>query len=134
MGHITCLISFDRPAGSGVEHKELYPTPFSFINLENPMTQSTTELVRSRNLQFFTRSVPWNFWPFLPVVRRRPGCDQELGVLFDSLNAGGPPGFSNTIFLVNIFCLPAELEELLKLPKEVFDTADEVADSGWSVD
>ena len=38
-------------------------------------------------------------WPFLPLVRRRPGCEEELGVLFDALNAGGPSGYATSVFL-----------------------------------
>jgi hypothetical protein len=98
------------------------------------MTPNNTESMRSRNLLFFTRRAPWSFWPYLPVVRRRPGCEEELGVLFDSINAGGPAGFSTTVFLSNLFLLPSRLDQLLALPREVFDTPEELADAGWCVD
>jgi hypothetical protein len=98
------------------------------------MTPITAEPTRSRNLQFFTRSALWKAWPFLPVVRRRPGCSEELGVLFDSLNAGGPAGYGCTVFLSNMFLLPPQLEEFLSLAKEVYDTPEEMLDAGWRVD
>ncbi len=108
--------------------------PIHSATPENLMTSNTTEHVRSRNLLFFRRSVPWKTWPFLPLVRRRPGCAEELGVLFDSLNAGGPAGYACTVFAANIFMLPTRLDQLLSLPRETFDTPEEMLDAGWSVD
>ena len=91
-------------------------------------------VARARTLYFLANRTLWPLWPFLPVVRRRPGCEEELGVLFDSLNAGGPPGYSCAVVLVNIFLIPRRLEEFLALPKEVFDLPEELADAGWCVD
>lgn len=68
------------------------------------------------------------------MVRRRPGCEEELGVVFDSLNAGGPPGLSSAVLLSNLYLLPRRLEQLLELPREVFDTPEEMVAAGWSVD
>jgi hypothetical protein len=98
------------------------------------MTPSTAEHDRARTLYFLTDRKQWPHWPFLPVVRRRPGCEDELGVLFDALNAGGPAGYACTVFFSNLFLLPPRLDQLLNLPRETFDTAEEVADAGWSVD
>jgi hypothetical protein len=38
------------------------------------------------------------------------------------------------VFLCNIFCLPSTEEELLALPKGVFDTCEELSGAGWAVD
>jgi hypothetical protein len=89
---------------------------------------------RDRNLLFFRGPRRWPCWPFLPLVRRRPGREEELGLLFDALGAAGLFGYSATVFLSNLFLMPAKLEEFLALPREPFDTPDEVADAGWSVD
>src|SRR4051794_5523811 len=90
---------------------------------------------RARTLYFLAHREEWPQWPFLPVVRRRPGhAEPELGVIFDALNAGGPPGFSCTVVLTNLFLMPPRLEEFLRLPRETFDLPEEVADAGWSVD
>jgi hypothetical protein len=43
-------------------------------------------------------------------------------------------GYSATVFLTNLFILPATEEAFLKLPKESFDTAEEMAAAGWVVD
>ncbi len=89
---------------------------------------------RSRALYFLERRSQWPFWPFLPVVRRRPGQEVELGVVFDALHACGLTGYSATVFLSNLFELPDALEPLLNLPREVFDSAEELIEAGWRVD
>jgi hypothetical protein len=89
---------------------------------------------RQRDLYFFTHPREWGLWPYLPLVRRRPGIEQELGVLFDALGACDLAGLSATVLLANLFELPRTLDELLVLPKEVFDTPEEMADAGWCVD
>ena len=89
---------------------------------------------RDRNLLFFREPRRWPLWPFLSVVRRRPGRDEELGLLFDPVGAAGLYGHSPTVFLSNLFLMPQGLDEFLALPRETFDSPDEVADAGWSVD
>ena len=89
---------------------------------------------RDRTLYYLAHRERWPLWPFLPVVRRRPGRDEELGVLFDALNACGLAGFSTTIFLTNMFLMPRELERFLALPHETFDSSEEVVAGGWTVD
>ncbi len=89
---------------------------------------------RDRHLRFMRTPALWPAWPYLPLVRRREGVEEELGALYDALGASGLTGFSATVFLCNIFLLPASEAEFLALPKEVYDTADEVAKAGWTVD
>jgi hypothetical protein len=89
---------------------------------------------RQRDLHFFTHPREWPLWPFLPLVRRRPGGEEELGLLFDALGARGVAGHSATVFLGNLFFLPPTLDDFLALPAEVFDAPEEVADAGWCVD
>ena len=89
---------------------------------------------RSRTLHFLSDPESWPLWPFLPLVRRRPGHDEELGVLYDALHARGLAGFACTVFLTNLFTLPESLDQFLTLPRETFDTFEEVADAGWRVD
>lgn len=43
-------------------------------------------------------------------------------------------GFSATVVLTNLFLMPATEEEFFALPKEVFDTPEEVAAAGWRID
>jgi hypothetical protein len=72
-------------------------------------------------------------WPVLPVVRRTAEVLQ-FGLLFDARGASGAYGYSATVFRTNLFVLPATPAALLVLPKEVYDTAEEVYAAGWRVD
>jgi hypothetical protein len=85
-------------------------------------------------LLFFTCPELWPNWPVLPLVRRREGQSEELGLLVDAMGLADRPGYSATVFLGNLFLMPSTLEELLALPHETFDTADEIHDAGWCVD
>lgn len=87
---------------------------------------------RERTVLFLSTPVLWPHWPFLPVVRRAAGA-YELGVVFDA-RAAGLTGYSTAVFACNLFMLPPDFDQFLALPKEVFDTADEMASAGWSVD
>jgi hypothetical protein len=75
----------------------------------------------------------WPHWPFLPLTRNRPDSGQELGVVFDALHAADLPGYSSTVFFANLYLLPATPTEFLALPREVFDTPQELVDAGWLV-
>ena len=87
---------------------------------------------RARTVRYLAAPALWPAWPFLPLVRRTRGRE-ELGVAFDA-RAAGLTGYSATVFLTNLFLLPPSFDAFLALPKEVFDTAEEVAAAGWSVD
>ena len=68
------------------------------------------------------------------MVRRWPGREPELGIVFDAFHACDLAGYSATVFLTNLFLLPATLPQLLALPREAFDSAEELAQAGWRVD
>ena len=87
---------------------------------------------RDRTVLFAANPALWPAWPFLPVVRRSRGRE-ELGVVFDS-RAAGLTGFSAAVMICNLFSLPASFDEFLALPKEVFDSAEELSQAGWQVD
>ena len=87
---------------------------------------------RERTLLFLTTPALWPQWPFLPVVRRTRG-NEELGVVFDS-RAAGLTGFSATVFHVNLYLLPPTLGRFLELPRDTYDSAEELIASGWAVD
>lgn len=90
---------------------------------------------RSRDLLFFTTPALWPQWPYLPVVRRRASQPEpELGVLYDAAGRSGLCGYSATVFLCNVFCLPTSEARLLALPRYVYDTPEELAQAGWTVD
>ena len=93
---------------------------------------SSVARARDRTILFVAAPALWPAWPFLPVVRRGRGRE-ELGVVFDARSAG-LTGYSATVFQCNLFALPQSVEAFLALPKEVFDTAEELADAGWFVD
>ena len=89
--------------------------------------------VRDRTVLFVTTPALWPAWPFLPVVRRSRGTE-ELGVVFDAASVCGLTGFSATVVLCNLFELPPTVDEFLALPRECFDSADELAAADWRVD
>jgi len=88
----------------------------------------------ARDLFFFANSENWPTWPFLPVVRRNADGTMDYGVLYDALHVSGSTGYSSTVLLTNFFLMPETEAELLALPKEVFDTPEEMAEAGWRVD
>ncbi len=87
-----------------------------------------------RDLFFFTHPDRWPQWPVLPVVRRHPDGAMDCGVLYDFVNTSGRRGFSATVLLCNVFLLPDTEEGLLALPREVYDSPDELVGAGWTVD
>lgn len=87
----------------------------------------------ARQLRTVTTPALWPVWPFLPLVRRS-SHGTELGVLFDARGAVGRTGYSATVFLTNVFTLPATVDQLLATPREVYDTAEELVAAGWWVD
>ena len=95
---------------------------------------SSIEAHPQRNLLFLSSASLWPNWPFLPVIRRRPGKEEEYGVMFDALTACNLPGYSATVFITNVFQIPRQLDALLDLPKEVYDRPEEVEAAGWRVD
>jgi hypothetical protein len=88
-----------------------------------------------RDLLFLANPRLWQHWPLLPVVRYREGAaEPELGVLYDLGGACGLYGHRCTVFKTNLYLLPESLDEFLALPREVFDTVEEIAAAGWVVD
>jgi hypothetical protein len=100
--------------------------------MSHPLTAEAAE--RRRNLLFLTTPQLWPVYPFLPLVRRRGGAEYECGLLYDLFGLSGRTGFSATVLLTNLFAVPATEAELLALPKEVYDSAEEVFNAGWRVD
>lgn len=87
-----------------------------------------------RDLFFFANPKTWPTWPFLAVIRRHSNGETDYGVLYDCLRINGRTGYSATVFLTNIFQMPPTETEFLCLPREVFDTPEEIAAAGWVVD
>lgn len=87
-----------------------------------------------RDLLFFTTPELWPNRPLLPVVRRHPDGSLDCGLMYDCRGATRLAGLSATVFLCNLFLLPRTLDEFLTLPREVYDTPEEVAAAGWRVD
>ena len=89
----------------------------------------------ARDFHFFKHPEHWPLRPFLPVVRRpAEGGDNECGLMFDAVGTLGVHGYDCTVFLCNFFELPETDAEFLALPRYSYDTLDELADDGWTVD
>ncbi len=91
-------------------------------------------VARARTVAVLASPAVWPCWPFLPVTRRSGGGADVLGVVADLRGLYGLTGYSATVFLANLFRLPPAPGAFLALPRETYDCAEEVADSGWSVD
>src|SRR5262249_61234519 len=87
----------------------------------------------ARDLLYFATPSLWVAWPYLPLIRHRPGGGYDCGLLFDAM-AAGLTGLSAAVFLCNLLLVPSTVEEFLALPREVFDTPEEIAAAGWRVD
>jgi hypothetical protein len=70
----------------------------------------------------------WPSWPYLPLTRGR-----QVGVMIDFFHWKNweITGYGATAFLVPFFMLPDTPAETVELPKEVFDTVEEMIESGW---
>ena len=88
---------------------------------------------RDRTVLFLTNPALWPCWPFLPVARRTAGR-KELGVVFDARSVCGRTGFSACVFFCNVFALPSTIDQFFALPREVFDSAEELFAAGWRID
>ena len=61
----------------------------------------------------------------------------DEGASRQGLDLGAEPGlggFRCTVFLANLFALPPDLADFLALPREAFDTPEQVLSAGWRVD
>jgi hypothetical protein len=98
-----------------------------------PLPSVAERRARLRQLRYLREPRLWPQWPFLPVVRDS-NSGRECGLLYDFAHVSGRLGYSATVVLCNLFELPRTEEQFLALPKEVFDTPEEVYDAGWRVD
>jgi hypothetical protein len=87
-----------------------------------------------RDLHFLGNPDLWVMWPFMPVIRFSPDGRIDYGVLFDAQKVCNITGYRCTVFLTNVFSVPRRLDQFLTLPREVFDTFDELIAAGWRVD
>ena len=88
----------------------------------------------ARMLLFLQTPSLWPLWPFLPMVRHWPGKIEECGIVYDSRRSERAVGYRCTVFLVNLFEIPCGEADLLQLPREVYDTFEDLAAAGWQVD
>ncbi len=99
------------------------------------MTRPLQRRATARDLHYFRHPELWPARPFLPVVRRfAGGNDPDLGVMYDAVGHADLYGFSATVFLSNVFNMPVATDELMQLARCVYDTVDELAADGWTVD
>jgi hypothetical protein len=125
--------AIDTRSRLGVSRRSTHPS-FPFFAGRNCTTIPThSRRATARDFHFFATPSLWNTHPFLPLVRRGPEDDPELGVLFDA-RSHGLHGYDCTVFLTNLFLIPPTVAGLLALPRRVYDSWDELADDGWTVD
>src|SRR5579884_1801563 len=100
-----------------------------------PTTRRWLRRATARDFHFFENPSLWPHYPYLPLTRQAAdGHKRQLGLLFDARGVLGRYGFTCTVFLVNLYLLPATEAEFLALPRCVYDTFAELAEDGWAVD
>jgi len=87
-----------------------------------------------RDLHIMGDPTLWAWWPFLPLLRCHSDGRTDYGILFDAQAVCGITGYCCTVHLTNLFTLPEKLDRFLALPKEVYDTFEEIVAAGWRVD
>jgi hypothetical protein len=87
-----------------------------------------------RDLHFMGNPSLWISWPFLPLGRWVSAHELQLGVLIDTSAYPSLTGYRCTVFRANLYATPRSVEQLLKLPRETFDTFEELVAAGWRVD
>jgi hypothetical protein len=87
----------------------------------------------SRHRLVLTNPSIWPLWPLLPLTRRSDR-GLELGVMFDARTMCGLMGYSATVFLTSMFFPPMSIAKFLQLPREVFDSTEELLARGWRID
>ena len=45
-----------------------------------------------RDLMFLSNPKLWSTWPYLPVIRRRPGDEYDCGILYDAFHVSNRTG------------------------------------------
>jgi hypothetical protein len=114
--------------------RSLYLKP---VSRGNSMSAHADALrpIRQRDLMVMCNPQLWSKWPFLPVIRpSKEGEEPELGVLYDARQVSGTYGYTATVFLCNLFLLPATEAQLFAAPKRVYDTREELVQDGWTID
>src|ERR1700722_18442754 len=102
------------------------------MNSPSPSPFGLNRPARQRCFHFFQNPSLWPTHPFLPVVRRTTG-NEELGILFDARSVD-LHGYDCTVFVTNLFEVPPTVSDLLALPRQVYNTWDEVLAAGWNID
>ena len=54
--------------------------------------------------------------------------------MLDARGIYGLTGFGSSVWLCNLFAVPADLRAFMDLPRETFDTSEEVYANGWRID
>lgn len=84
---------------------------------------------KPNDLVFAPERWPWH--PYLPLTRRRPSGDLEMGVLVDC------EAFGATVFLGNLFELlerASDPEGWKSVPQASYASREAVLEDGWNVD
>jgi hypothetical protein len=88
----------------------------------------------ARHLLYMTKPALWPTWPFLPLIRRKPGTEDDCGLLYDPPTSTETSKAGVTVYIGNLFLLPKTEAEFLALPKEEYDSPEDAFSAGWRVD
>jgi len=99
------------------------------------LTRRFVRRATARDMHLFMNPGLWPQYLWLPVTRQPiDSTERQLGVLYDARGLSGIYGYACTVFLTNLFTLPRLEARFLALPRCVYDTFEELAEDGWTVD
>ena len=97
-------------------------------------TASPKMSLHQRNLRFLAAPDLWPNWPYLPLMRRCPGQEEEFGVLFDVMKVFEVAGYTSTVFISEHLLHARRTRSDARTAQRSFRHPRKIFAAGWRVD